>query len=78
MMLKELWNWYYENTVIPAIVLGCLTSLGQYFIHWMTEGIAYATAGEIIFAFVFFLVIMTAEDLWKGFRKLMAALEQVG
>jgi hypothetical protein len=56
---------YYELTIIPGIVLGCLTNLGWYAIHFATEGIAYVTAGEFVFAFLFFIVLMTLEDLVK-------------
>ena len=68
--IKELFGFipsYYELTVIPAIVLGCLTNLGWYAIHLATEGIAYVTAGEFVFAFLFFIVLMTLEDLVKAF-----------
>ena len=68
--IKELFGFipsYYELTVIPAIVLGCLTNLGWYAIHFATEGIAYVTAGEFVFAFLFFIVLMTLEDLVKAF-----------
>ena len=56
---------YYELTIIPSIVLGCITVLGWYGIHQATEGVAYATLGEIIFAFSFFLILMTMEDIFK-------------
>ena len=65
--MKKLLKSYYELTVIPAIVLGCLTSLGWYGINWFQTGFAYVTPGETIFAFLFFLGVMTIEDLWKYF-----------
>ena len=63
--MKKRLKAYYEFTVIPSIVLGCITTIGWYGFHWASEGIAYATPGEAIFAFVFFLTIMTAEDAFK-------------
>ncbi len=65
--IKELFSSYYELTVIPAIVLGCLTNIGWYAIHFASEGFGYITAGEFTFAFIFFLVMMTLEDLVKAF-----------
>ncbi len=68
--IKELFGFipsYYELTVIPTIVLGCLTNLGWYAIRFATEGLAYITVGEFVFAFLFFLVMMTFEDLVKAF-----------
>jgi len=65
--IKELFSSFYELTVIPAIVWGCITNLGWYGIHLVTEGTAYVTKGEFVFAFVFFLVLMTLEDLVKAF-----------
>ena len=66
--VKELFDFlpsYYELTVIPSIVLGCMTTLGWYVIHYLQCGFAYATPGEAIFAFLFFLGIMTVEDVYK-------------
>ncbi len=67
--MKQILNAYYELTVIPAIVMGCLTNIGWYGIHFAMEGVAYITTGEFIFAFVFFLSLMTLEDLWVAFVK---------
>jgi len=71
--MKKLLNAYYELTVIPSIVLGCITTLGWYGIHYLQCGFAYATPTEAVFAFLFFLGIMTAEDVWKWFRNLSNA-----
>jgi hypothetical protein len=63
--MKNLLKKYYELTVIPSIVLGCITTLGWYGFHWANEGIVYVTSGEVIFAFLFFLILMTIEDVFK-------------
>lgn len=73
--VKKLLKSYYELTVIPSIVLGCLTSLGWYGINWLQTGFAYVTSGEIAFAFFFFLGVMTAEDIFKAW---ITALDRVG
>ena len=73
--MKKLLKSYYELTVIPAIVLGCITSLGWYVIHLMQVGFAYVTPDEVIFAFLFFLGVMTIEDIFKAW---IAALDRVG
>ncbi len=68
--IKELFNFlpsYYELTIIPSIVLGCLTNLGWYGIHFATLGIVYVTPIEFVFAFLLFIIPMTIEDLVKVF-----------
>lgn len=73
--MKKLLKSYYELTVIPSIVLGCLTSLGWYVINYIQTGYAYATSGEVIGAFLFFLAVMTVEDIYKG---IVSTLHRVG
>jgi len=68
--IKELFDFlpsYYELTVIPAIVLGCIANLGWYAFNFAFTGVAFVTHNEFFFAFVFFLVLMTLEDLVKSF-----------
>lgn len=60
---------YYEQTMIPAIVMGCMTNLMWYFIRFSTEGMTYLTKGELALAFVFWLVLFTCEDLVKSYIK---------
>ena len=67
--MKKLLKAYYELTIIPSIVLGCMTALGWYGIHWLAEGVPYVTPGETIFAFLFFLSLMTIEDVWKWLKQ---------
>ena len=64
--MKRVLNAWYELTVIPAIVLGCLTALGWYFINWLQHGVPYTTVGDAIGAFLFFLMVMTVEDIYKA------------
>ena len=64
--MKKLLKSYYELTIIPAIVLGCLTTLGWYAINYLQTGFAYVTPNELIFAFLFFLGVMTVEDIFKA------------
>jgi hypothetical protein len=33
--------------------------------HQITEGTIYITVGEVVFAFAFFLIVMTTEDVFK-------------
>lgn len=58
--MKKILNAYYELTVIPAIVLTCLTNLG-----WIAIGRALSQS-DTFYTFLFFLVIMTAEDLFRA------------
>lgn len=63
--MKKLLKSYYELTVIPSIVLGCLTTLGWYVINWFQTSLIYVTPTEVVFAFLFFLSVMTVEDIFK-------------
>lgn len=77
--MKRILNAWYELTVIPAIVLGCATALLNSAFNWLANGICAPTSiGEAFGGFIFFLVIMTGEDLWNGLKRLSAALDRVG
>lgn len=61
--MKKIINSYYELTVIPSIVLGAITNLGWYILG------RDITPSDTIFAFGFFLVLMTVEDIAKAMVK---------
>lgn len=67
--IKELFSFlptYYEITVIPAIVLSCLACiLGDSWSFVNTSMFTY-TVGDAIGIFIFFLSIMTIEDIYKA------------
>ena len=68
--MKRILNAYYELTVIPAIVLGCLTALlHPLFNTFMLLGTPeLPTIGSAIGAFLLFLVPMTIEHIWDAYR----------
>ncbi len=65
--MKRILNAYYELTIIPAIVLGCLTSLLHYVMTYFQTGMPYTSVGDTLIAFIFFLIVMTAENVWDRF-----------
>jgi hypothetical protein len=73
--MKRILNAWYELTVIPAIVLGCLTALGWSLLNWLQYGILSATLGDAATAFLLFLAVMTAEDIYKATK---LALQRAG
>ena len=70
-------NAWYELTVIPAIVLGCLTALGQSAFDLVVNGMFQCSISQAVFAFLFFLVVMTAEDIWKLAKDCWNALNEL-
>ena len=75
--MKELLNAWYEITVIPAIVLACMTGLGQGAINYLQYGFYECSIGLTVFAFFMFLVLMTIEDCWKLLKDLVTALDEL-
>ena len=66
-MIKDILNAYYENTVIPAIICGSVTSLvlsAGRFMPW-----------EAVFCVLLFLGIMTVVDAISWFRECVSALD---
>ena len=74
-MTKRLLNAYYENTIIPAIVLGCITILGEYAMRWFTMGDPCITMKEAGFTYLIYFVIVTIQDAWNSF---VSALYRIG
>ena len=67
--MKRILNAYYELTVIPAIVLGCLTALIHPLFNYVAAGASnLPTIGEAIGATILFLVPMTVEHVWDAYR----------
>lgn len=60
--MKEILNNWYENTIIPSIVLGCITTIICYIVNWVVVGMDCATIGQFVFAFIFFLIVITIDD----------------
>ena len=73
--MKELLNAYYENTVIPAMVCGSITSLSLSATRYLGCGFLYLWPKEVIFLVLFFLVVMTAVDAIKLFKEMVEALD---
>ena len=57
--MKQLLTAYYEDDVIPSIVLACLCGLGWF------AGDGYVAVTRVLGAFLFFLAVMTYESLGK-------------
>lgn len=78
--MRQILKTWYEQTVIPAIVLACMTGLGQFAIRWLLEcnPLPYVSLWEVLFAFTMFLTLMTLEDLWGYFKEMFEALSSFG
>ena len=76
--MKQILNAYYEFTVIPAIVLGCVSGLLLAGMNWYNTGMFSVTVAETSCAFLFFLAVMTCENVWDYFKKLWTALDSIG
>jgi len=63
-------EYYYEVTVIPAIVLGCATALIHPIFNSISIGVSsIPTISEAVCAFLFFLVCMSVENVWDACRR---------
>jgi hypothetical protein len=64
--MERILNDYYELTVIPAIVLGCVTALIHPMFNYMVVGVSnFPSIGEAIGVTILFLVPMTVEHGWE-------------
>ena len=75
--MRELLNAYYENTVIPAIICGSLTSLSLCAARYIGGGFLYLTLWEATFFILLFLAIMTVVGGISIFREMTKALDEL-
>ena len=73
--LRELTTPYINLTVIPAVFLGCLTTLLTFWFNFAMNVNDMPTLTTTMFTILFFLVVMTAEDVYKA---VVSALRRVG
>ena len=74
-MIKDILNAYYENTVIPAIICGSVTSLVLSAGRFINGAYFYLTPWEAVFCVLLFLGIMTVVDAISWFRECVSALD---
>ena len=74
--MKDLLRKWYEETIIPAIILACLTGLVHFATQWFFEcaQYPYISLWEVVFAFLTFLILMTIEDVWVFLKEMIDAL----
>jgi hypothetical protein len=69
--MKQLLTAYYEDDVIPSIVLACLCGLGWF------AGDGYVDISRVLGAFLFFLGVMTVESIWNVFKDMVNVLDKL-
>ena len=67
-LMKRLLNAYYERTVIPAIILTCLSGLLLDGASFATSEILSVTFSDVIGIFILFLSVMSVEDVYALYK----------
>ena len=76
--MKQMFTDYFERTIVPAITMGWITTLGQYFMNYNQTGCFYVSFSQMTFSFFLFIVVMTIEDAWDFWKEVSEALDMVG